>query len=46
MLSRNTLLVDAGSFPTDDGWIGRLASSVPKVLSENFKSTSLQLRMS
>ena len=33
----NTLFVDAGSFPTDDGWIGRLASSVPKVMSENFK---------
>ena len=33
----NTLFVDAGSFPTDDGWIGRLASSVPKVMSEHFK---------
>tara|TARA_B110000459_G_scaffold90254_1_gene101028 strand:+ start:1441 stop:2241 length:801 start_codon:yes stop_codon:yes gene_type:complete len=33
----NTLFVDAGSFPSDDGWIGRLASRVPKVMSENFK---------
>ena len=33
----NTLFVDAGSFPTDDGWIGRLASNVPKVMSEHFK---------
>ena len=33
----NTMFVDAGSFPTDDGWIGRLASSVPKVMSEHFK---------
>ena len=33
----NTLFVDAGSFPTDDGWIGRLASSVPKVMSEHFQ---------
>ena len=33
----NTLFYDAGSFPTDDGWIGRLASSVPKVMSEQFK---------
>ena len=33
----NTLVVDAGSFPTDDGWIGRLASRVPKVMSERFK---------
>jgi hypothetical protein len=33
----NTVFVDAGSFPTDDGWIGRFASSVPNVLSEHFK---------
>jgi len=33
----NTVFVDAGSFPTDDGWIGRFASSVPRVLSEHFK---------
>ena len=33
----NTLFVDAGSFPNDDGWIGRLASRIPKVMSENFK---------
>jgi hypothetical protein len=34
---QNTMFVDAGRFPTDDGWIGRFASNASRVISEYFK---------
>jgi len=34
---QNTMFVDAGRLPTDDGWIGRFASNASRMISEYFK---------